>query len=180
MKRVSKAQWLETALSVLQAEGVDGVRVERIARKLGISKSGFYWHFENRDDLHEQMLAYWAEEFTAVVRARVGRLGGSARDRLRAVAEMILEHDLARYDLAMWAWAQSDPAVAKRVRAVYRRRVEFIGGLFRELGFEGDELEMRTRLFVVYHSWERLASAGQPKKALRALIDRRLDLLTRR
>ena len=52
-KRVSKAQWLERALEVLETEGLQGVRVERLARDLGIAKAGFYWHFRDRSDLRQ-------------------------------------------------------------------------------------------------------------------------------
>ena len=50
--------------------GIVRVRVERLARDLGVAKSGFYWHFRDRADLLKQMLRYWSDEFTeAVVRA---------------------------------------------------------------------------------------------------------------
>ena len=63
-KRVTKAEWQELALKVLASEGVQGVRVERLARDLGIAKAGFYWHFRDRRDLLQSILAYWANEFT--------------------------------------------------------------------------------------------------------------------
>jgi hypothetical protein len=33
-------------------------------------------------------------------------------------------------------------------------RFDYLRVIFAELGFKGDELEMRTRLFVCYHAWE--------------------------
>ena len=66
-KRTSKAEWFETALRVLGDEGIEGVRVERLARDLGTSRSGFYWHFKDRRDLELQLLEYWAHEYTEVV-----------------------------------------------------------------------------------------------------------------
>ncbi|MHC4350247.1 MAG: TetR/AcrR family transcriptional regulator, partial [Planctomycetota bacterium] len=49
--RKSKAHWFQAALAALAREGIQGVRVERLARDLGVAKSGFYWHFRDRDDL---------------------------------------------------------------------------------------------------------------------------------
>ena len=46
--RRKKADWLGSALLILQAEGIDGVWVERLARDLNVAKSGFYWHFKDR------------------------------------------------------------------------------------------------------------------------------------
>ena len=68
---------------------------------------------------------------------------------------LIWEHDLTRFDLPFQAWAQRNPKVLDRVQPVYDQRLSWIRQMFRELGFKGEDLEMRTRLFVGYHSWER-------------------------
>jgi AcrR family transcriptional regulator len=180
MKRVSKAEWLQTALKLLEAEGVEAIRVERIARELGISRSGFYWHFKDRDDLRAQMVEYWAHEFSEVVTANAMILEGPPRKRLEQTMEMLLDNDLTRYEAPIHAWANADPAIASRVRQVYRQRMEFLRQIFRDLGFAGDELEMRTRLFFCYHTWERTMFSKDPKKSLRKLIRSRVALLTQK
>ncbi len=179
-KRVSKAQWLEKGLELLEHEGIGAVRIGRIARDLGTSRSGFYWHFKDRPQLQREMLDYWAHEYTEVISENPEMAEGSAKDRLGRIMEMILAHGLNRYDLAIRAWADMDPLVAKRYRKVVQARFDFIGALFAELGFTGDELEMRTRLFVAYHSWESTMFPSASKKALHKLIPLRLELLTRK
>ena len=67
---------------------------------------------------------------------------------------MIRDKKLAKYDLAMTLWAKLDPQVNRVVKKVVKMRLDYLRVTFAELGFEGDELEMRTRLFVCYHSWE--------------------------
>ena len=54
--RVSKDQWLAAALEELEKGGIEAVRVERLARILNVARSGFYWHFKNRDDLYRHLL----------------------------------------------------------------------------------------------------------------------------
>jgi len=54
----------------------------------------------------------------------------------------------------MNSWARLDSHVHKVVKKAVKIRLDYLRGIFAELGFEGDELEMRTRLFVCYHSWE--------------------------
>jgi AcrR family transcriptional regulator len=177
---VGREEWLEAGLAALRRDGVDGVRVERLARDLGISKSGFYWHFADRAELRSALLDYWDRVYTRVVTADPRFREGPPRERLRAIARIVLDEDLTRYDLAMRAWAEQDPEVAKRVRRVYRVRLDFVRPILVELGFQGDDLEMRTRLFVAYASWERVTFWTLPKSRLRRLIDRRIELLTRR
>lgn len=177
-KRVSKGEWLERALEILSAEGVQGIRVERLARDLKISKSGFYWHFTNRNDLLRQLLDYWAYEYTSVVIQNQKLLQADPKARLNQIASMIRKHDLAKFDLSFCAWAAHDQKVAELVAQVYRRRMDYIREVFRQLGFSGDELEMRTTLYICYHSWETTVLGGESERKLARLQKLRLDLLT--
>ena len=83
VSRVRKNDWLEKALQVLEAEGIVGVRVERLARELGVAKRGFYWHFQDREDLYREMLDFWSEEFTESVVDDPLMRTGNAETRLR-------------------------------------------------------------------------------------------------
>jgi len=49
--RVSKAEWLEKALDILEEDGLEEIKIDRLAKELKVSRSGFYWHFENRKAL---------------------------------------------------------------------------------------------------------------------------------
>jgi AcrR family transcriptional regulator len=177
--RRKKADWLEAALEVLEKEGIAGVRVERLARDLNVAKSGFYWHFKDRDDLHERMLEYWEDEFTRVVTSNVELAVLPPADRLLRATRMIWEQDLGKFDLPFRAWAQGNPGILARVNRVYDRRLSFLRQILRELGFKGAELEMRSRLFVCYHSWERTTFPEWSKEKARRLIKRRVAFFLR-
>ena len=177
--RRKKADWLGTALSVLEAEGLGGVRVERLARKLNVAKSGFYWHFKDRQDLLEQMFAYWEHEFTRVVTSNVELAVLPPADRLLRAMRIVWEHDLGRFDLPFRAWAQGEPEILARVNRVYDQRLSFARNIFRELGFTGAELEMRTYLWVGYHAWERTAFPQMSTSQAKRLIKRRVAFFIR-
>ncbi len=177
-RRVSKAQWLDMALEVLETDGVTGVRIEILAKRLEISKSGFYWHFKNRDHLLKDMLDYWSHELTEVVTENPQLLTLKPKGRLIKTAEMILEHDLTRYEIPIRQWALQDAVAARAVRKVNRLRLDFIGGAFSELGFTGDDLDMRTMLFTCYHTWEAPMFREISRKRRRDLIAKRIDFLT--
>jgi len=175
---VSKDEWLEAGLGALSERGSAGLTVEGLARSLGIARAGFYWHFENRDDLLRQALDFWVEETTKVVTSNAALSAIAPRSRLVRAAEMVLEHDLGRYDMAIRQWAKHDAIAARVVRKVNRLRLNFAREAFREMGFSGDDLEMRTMLFICYHTWESTTFPEIPRRRLRAQISRRLDLLT--
>ena len=171
-KRTSKAEWFEAALQVLGEEGIEGVRVERLARDLGTSRSGFYWHFKDRRDLELQLLEFWAHEYTEVVTGNPELALVEPRKRLARVGELVLEYDLSQYDLAFFAWAEHDPEVAKIVAKVVKRRLAYIKQAFTELGITDDEAEFRTRIFVLYFAWEGKTYPDLSAKKRRQLRDR--------
>lgn len=153
-KNVSKEQWLSQALDTLEVGGVEAIKIERLAKALGTSRSGFYWHFNNRQDLLEHLLDFWINEYTGVVTDNPDVIKLDPKKRLYATMEMIKDNQLAKYDLAMTSWAKIDANVRKVVDNVVKMRLDYLRTLFAELGFKDDELEMRARLFLCYHSWE--------------------------
>ena len=153
-KRVSKDEWLTKALETLESSGVENVKIERLAKAFGISRSGFYWHFKNRQDLLEHLLYFWVREYTGVVTENPDVVKLDPKKRLYTTMEMIRDKHLAKYDLAMTAWAKLDSRVNRVLKKVVKMRLDHAREIFADLSFEGDELEMRTRLFVCYHSWE--------------------------
>jgi AcrR family transcriptional regulator len=177
-QRITKAQWLDMALVVLETDGVAGVRVEILAKRLEISKSGFYWHFKNRDDLLKDMLDYWTHELTEVLTTNQEMLALEPKQRLTRTAELILEYDLTRYEIPMRQWALQDSVATRAVRKVNRIRLDYIGGAFSELGFTGDDLDMRAMLFTCYHTWEAPMFRETSRKRRRELIAKRIELLT--
>ena len=178
-RRVSKDDWLAQALEILAAEGEGGIRVERLARDLHIAKSGFYWHFKDRRDLLSKVLDYWAYEYTGVVAQNQQLQRASPESRLNQAARLIRVHNLTKYDVSMRAWAERDAMAAEAVAQVYQMRLDYIREAFRELGFKGDELEMRTRLYVCYHSWEAATFGGESERKLARLQKLRIKLLCR-
>lgn len=177
---VSKGEWLEAGLGLIGHGSISQVTVEGLARSLGIAKAGFYWHFKNRDDLLRQMLNHWVHEVTEVITENPQILELDPRGRLVATAEMVVGYDLTRYEIAIRQWALRDSTAARAVRKVNRLRLEFIRSAFHELGFEGDDAEMRAMLFVCYQTWEAAMFRDISRKRRRQLIAKRVKLLTSR
>jgi hypothetical protein len=61
----------------------DAVRIEPLARALGVTKGGFYWHFDDRRALLEELLDTGERVSIDEVIERVEGEGGDARTRLR-------------------------------------------------------------------------------------------------
>ena len=162
--RVTKEQWLQKALELFAREGEPGVRIEQLAREIGVAKAGFYWHFKDRADLLRQLLDFWAHEYTEVITQNNALAAMPAKERMLTTMRMIHDHDLAGLDVHFHVWARKDAGVARKVRQVMLTRLNYLRQCFADAGFEGDELEMRARLFTVYHSNEKLLLKHKSKQ----------------
>jgi len=177
---VSKAEWLEAGLQALSEGGAANLTVEGLAKSLGISKAGFYWHFKNRDDLLRQLLDYWTHEITEVITSNPEILALKPKNRLLRTAETILDYELTRYEIAIRQWALQDAGAARAVKKANRLRLDFVRKAFSDLGFKGEDLEIRTMLFVCYHSLENSMFREISRKRRRDQITKRVELLTRK
>ena len=152
--RLTRNAWLVLALDVLRNEGIQGVRVERLARDLGVTKGSFYWHFEDRDDLRQSILNFWSEQYTDVIVENREFLDMAPAEGLWAAVIRVREKGLDKYELAVRAWAEHDANVTAVVKAVYKKRAAFLKGFFERIGFQDTEADARTRLMLCYLSWE--------------------------
>ena len=175
---VSKAQWLEAAMGRLCDHSVADITVEGLAKELGIAKSGFYWHFKSREELLDALLDHWIHEITEVITNNPEFDVLEPKTRLTKSAEMIHELDLTRYEVGIRQFALRDERAFSAVRKSDNLRMDFTRKAFSELGFTGDDLEMRTMLFACYHTWEAAMFPGVSRKRRKELIGKRLDLLT--
>ena len=154
-KRLSREKWLQLALDLMAKEGRARLRIERLAKELNVTRGSFYWHFKDRDDFVMSVAQHWAEWSTQQAIKAVGNTEESAEKRLLALMEFVTKYDLGRYDMVMRSWALHEDHVAKVVKKVDQERLQFIRQLFSEMGFTGDELEIRAHTFAGFHSLEK-------------------------
>ena len=77
MSDAKRQTWIRAGFTELARAGIDGVRVEVLAKNLGVTKGGFYRRFRDRAALLEAMLADWREGRVAALEQQAS-LGGEA------------------------------------------------------------------------------------------------------
>jgi AcrR family transcriptional regulator len=142
--RTPRATWIEQGLRALGIGGPDAVRVEALAQALGVTKGGFYWHFDDRSALLAEMLDTWERVVSDDVIAIVEADGGSARDKLRRLfAIAVSMQDMISIELAIREWSRRDASVAARLRGLDNRRMDYMRALFGELSHDESDVEAR-------------------------------------
>ena len=181
MKRKPKAQdrtlgrgdWVAAALQTLIEEGVDSVKVFRLADRLGVTRGSFYWHFTSRDELLAMLLEAWEAKNTQAI---LNRAQQAHRDLTSAVLDIFaLWVDRALFDpgldFAIREWARRSATVHDAVRRADDRRVKAIAGIYRRAGMSGLDAFIRARILY-------FMQIGYYALDLRETIEERMRYLT--
>jgi len=148
-KRLGRDDWLKASLRMCD-KGIDAVKVAPLAENMGVTTGSFYWHFKNRRELLEALLEYWEREMTDTATEAAKRFEGSPADRILHLMETVTANNLARYDLPIWHWAQSDTKARQIFNRVLKKRFEFAAWMFAEAGFSPEQAAIRGRMMVTY------------------------------
>jgi AcrR family transcriptional regulator len=150
--RTPRTSWIEEGLRALAAGGPDAVRIEPLAQALGVTRGGFYWHFDDRQALLEEILDAWERASVDEVIERVESEAGDATAKLRRLSALAASSDEPlKIDLAVRDWARREQSVAERLRRVDNRRMEYMRSLFAPLCSDEDDVEARCLVF--YSLW---------------------------
>jgi AcrR family transcriptional regulator len=145
--------WIEAGLVEMARGGIDGVRVEVLAKNLGVTKGGFYRRFKDRAALLDGILDNWSAGRIAAIEKQTSLDGATARDRLRAVIQLYAERMNTAgmaVELAIRQWARSDEAAAAAVASVDAARLRNVAHLYRATGMTNEDADAQAFLFYCF------------------------------
>lgn len=151
--QLDRAAWTKAAIDVLAEEGITGVRVEVLAKRCGVTKGSFYWHFRDRQDLLDAMLQVWKEGRMVDIVKQTRAEPGHELDRLYHVIDVYStsrNRRGIRIELAVRDWARRDAAAAKVVEEVDAMRLDLAGRLFLACGCSQKEASARSLMLYSY------------------------------
>jgi AcrR family transcriptional regulator len=145
------AAWVDAAFDLLAEGGIDAVRVDPLAKRLGVTRGSFYWHFKDREALHKAMLKQWRKEATYRVGDRIERAASDAGERLKRTLALpssgAKATRAAAIEMAIRFWGRRDEDAAQAVRLIDHQRLGYYAKLFIERGHTPEEARRRAYLF---------------------------------
>lgn len=151
--QLDRKEWIESAIDVLAAHGLDGLRVEVLAKNFGVTKGSFYWHFKDRQDLFNAVLQTWKDGRIRDINKQTTGAPGKEREQLHHVIEVYSANRNRKgisIELAVRDWARRDAQAAAVVEEVDTYRLECTRKLFVTLGLSDDEAKSRSLLLYAY------------------------------
>lgn len=151
--QLSVDDWLDGAAGEIAAGGFGNLRVLTLAKKLGVTRGSFYWHFRDHEDLVVRFLNRWRDR-------RLHELqywkpgGGDVEEELRRILEILLT-DASRnirrlqVELAVRDYARRNDYAARLVLEVDESRIQQNCLLFERLGSDPERTRDLSLLLYV-------------------------------
>ncbi len=139
------ADWEKATLELIAEQGIRAVAVESLARRMGVTKGSFYWHFPNRESLLERSLSRWEKHDEANLQASLGAID-DPRDRLRSFFRRTGREKLTHDVYSSLCTAADHRQVEPLLERVAERRMRHIALAFTEIGFNATQASHRARL----------------------------------
>jgi AcrR family transcriptional regulator len=134
---LSRSDWLEAGLASLAQDGPNGLRIDRLCRHLDVSKGSFHHHFAGAADFKRALLGTYETRVVAALDEAIEQTTGTTPKASLAglTAAITGSESFYRPDLevAMRAWAFSDPEVRAVQERVDERRLQSLQAIWSKI-----------------------------------------------
>jgi len=149
--RASRKLWLDAAYDLFVAEGIEAVKIMPLAKRLNLTRTGFYWHFKEISELHDAIVDIWQTRNTGIILERCAAPAESLCAGLLNLIDCWIDDEFfdGPLDLAIRNWARSDAGLQALVDQSDRDRLAAVKGLFERFGKSDEDAHFRA-LTVIY------------------------------
>ena len=177
--RRSVDDWVQTGFGILAEEGVKALTIDRLCRRLGVTKGSFYWHFTDTKAYRGALVDAWAV-LRDQDRGRFDEIDAlPPRERLSQMMTALVGPRHWMLERAMREWARSEPTVAAAVRASDQRVLAAVRQAFLDDGFEPEAADMRANATFAAGIGFLHLSGSRPSPKLAAGREQFIDVMLR-
>ena len=158
---LTREDWITGAWEMLGDAGLDGVRVEPLAKRLGVTKGSFYWHFRDRQELLDALLDRWFSIWDDQMSPDIDG-NGNAVERIWALFESVIRRTTRGQTVSLRLLSHKDPEIARRIDERDAQRLAFLMQRLEEIGFAREEARVRGQVYQAIMTGEFLRNGGLP------------------
>lgn len=145
--RGSREGWLEAGYQALIENGIDAVKILPLAKRLNLSRTSFYWFFDDREALLAALLDGWAARTTLPLIAATRQYAETQAEAMLNVIGCFLSHHTfdSRLEFAVRSWALRDEPVAARIKEADEMRIAALTSMMQHWGHDPVAADVRAR-----------------------------------
>jgi len=150
-----KEDWINLGFKIFSEEGETGIIVEKMAKKLKVNKSSFYWHFKTRKHFIDELIAFWVNNATEQI-IHLTNIKKTARQRVKTLVSLIYKQD-PYFDFIFFLkrYAQKEKRIQEVIDSIENKRIQYANDLLVELGYSKQEARIKSSIlykhFLAYH-----------------------------
>lgn len=169
MTRTAKNDWLMEAFQVLVENGFDGLTIDEMTTRLGVTKGSFYHHFENIRDFKTALLDFYEHAGTLQI-VQLTEESATPQAKLQRLFDIVVNEDLP-LEMPIRVWAHSDPEVRVYQARVDARRVEYLRLLCDQIVQDDERARFIAQLFYAVLVGGEAIIPPIPPATLRQMFD---------
>ena len=149
--RATREVWLDAAYEVFVNDGIEAVKIMALAKKLNLTRTGFYWHLTDLADLHDAIIDIWQSRNTGIILDRCAAPAQSLCGALFNLIDCWINTDLfdAPLDLAIRNWARGDDRLQQLVDTTDQNRLSAVTEVFERFGVKGESAHYRALTVIL-------------------------------
>lgn len=178
-RRLGREAWILAAREALITGGIENVKIERLAKSLSAERGSFYYHFENRDELLDELLRHWEVSNTYAYEEAIDPTTHNGVAELAFINNMWLEEKTfdAKFDMAIRDWARISKKVSKVTKRADKKRIKILETIFVDLGYEGENALVRAQVAYFHQIGYLTIGLGEDRRTRHARAPIFLEVL---
>ena len=163
-----KIDWIKLGYQLFSEQGITGIVVEKLARKLGCNKSSFYWHFKTKKEFVNELINYWIEIETEQV-IKQAEKARTPEEKLDSFLNIAFRNEpYLEFIFFLKRYAAKHQDIQQIIDDIDNRRLAFSTQLFQEIGYSSKDATIKASIFykylIGYH--EMIKNKKQPENYL--------------
>lgn len=145
-----KEDWITLGYKLFSKTGINGIVVEKMALKLKVNKSSFYWHFKTKKDFLDEIISHWISVDTnrIITKVKSKTLG---KEQFNCLIELAFKKEpYLDFIFFLKRYAQKDKKIQVLIDEVDTQRIEFTKSLLMNMDFSKGEAKIKAELLYKY------------------------------
>ena len=174
-----KDDWIRLGYQLFSENGTNGLVVEKMALKLKVNKSSFYWHFKTKTDFLNEIITYWVTSDTNKIISSI-ESKPPGKEQFEKLIEVVFKKDpYLDFIFFLKKHALKDKKTQSLIDEIDAQRIDYVKSKLINMGIPSEDAQLKAVLFykflIGYHELIRYKKqdknyAAEVKKELNQFI----------
>lgn len=149
--KIEKTKWLKLGIERFSTQGIQGINIEQIAKKLDCNKSSFYWHFKTKEAFLNEIIQYWFDNSTTPVYLKISE-DLNPNERFDKFITLSFK-DKSRKDLMFYLRksSTSNTKLKELLDKLTNTRLTYVSSLIKDLGYTQNEAKIKAEILLNFY-----------------------------